>query len=229
MSISKKEKLLAVLIDADNISPQQCGAIFKKVASFGDATIRRIYGDFTKGQGKAWVACLAEYGIVPVQRFAHIKGKNASDISLVIDAMDILYSSRVDAFAIVSSDSDFTGLAIRVREQGIYVYGIGETKTPLSLRKGCDTFIELEKVGDTRIDIITEYTLENATVVIQNTLKALQSEDGWYSLSTLGKALNAAGFDRKQYVGGKTLTGLLQKTKMFDLNPKEKPTRMKKK
>ncbi len=129
----------------------------------------------------------------------------------------------------MSSDSDFTGLAIRIREQGIYVYGIGETKTPLPFRKGCDTFIELENVSDAKnIDVI-EYTLENAVTTIQETLKELKSESGWYSLSALGKALNAKGFDRKKYDGGKTLTGLLQRTKKFDLNPIEKPTRVKKK
>ena len=229
MSISEKEKCIAVLIDADNISPKQAGTVFEKVASLGDATIRRVYGDFTKGQGKAWVAYIADYGIVPIQRFAHIKGKNASDISLVIDAMDILHSNRVDAFAIVSSDSDFTGLAIRIREQGIYVYGIGETKTPLPFRKGCDTFIELENVSDAKNIAVIEYTLENAVTTIQETLKELKSESGWYSLSALGKALNAKGFDRKRYDGGKTLTGLLQRTKKFDLNPNEKPTRVKKK
>ena len=119
-----------MLIDADNTSPKVADGLFEEVAKIGEASLRRIYGDFSKGQQAGWEKVLAEHAILPTQQFAYTTGKNSTDITLVIDAMDLLHSGRFDGFCLVSSDSDFTRLAARIREQGIDVYGIGQQKTP---------------------------------------------------------------------------------------------------
>ena len=121
---------LDVLIDADNISPKVVNGLFKEIATIGEASVRRIYGDFAGTRLKGWAEVLAAHAIMPHQNFANVGGKNASDIALVIDAMDLMHSGRFDGFCLVSSDSDFTRLAARIREQGIAVYGFGEQKTP---------------------------------------------------------------------------------------------------
>lgn len=123
---------LAVLIDADNTSAKIVDGLFEEVAKIGEASVRRIYGDFSGTRSKAWADVLAKHAIIPQQQFAYTTGKNASDITLVIDAMDLLHSGRFDGFCLVSSDSDFTRLAARIREQGIDVFGFGEQKTPES-------------------------------------------------------------------------------------------------
>src|SRR3954463_4205425 len=137
---------LAVLIDADNTSPQIAGGLFEEVAKFGEASVRRIYGDFSNQRLKSWTGILQKYAIDPYQQFAYTTGKNASDIALVIDAMDLLHSGRFDGFCLVSSDSDFTRLASRLREQGADVYGFGEQKTPESFRQACRRFIYTENL-----------------------------------------------------------------------------------
>ncbi|NAZ38154.1 NYN domain-containing protein [Rubellimicrobium sp. CFH 75288] len=139
--------LLAVLIDADNTSPRHAGAIFEEIAALGEASVRRCYGDFTSQQMAGWNKVQAEHGIVPSHSPAYSVGKNSSDISLVIDAMDLLHTGRFDGFVLVSSDSDFTRLASRIREQGLDVYGIGQQKTPDAFRKVCKRFIFLENLG----------------------------------------------------------------------------------
>ena len=136
--------LLAVLIDADNISAKHVNAIFAEITSFGEASVRRIYGDFSASSLKKWSNVLADHAIVPIHQPANTVGKNASDIALVIDGMDLLHSGRVDGFVLVSSDSDFTRLASRIREHGLPVYGIGERKTPAAFRKACRRFVFIE-------------------------------------------------------------------------------------
>ena len=136
----------AVLIDADNTSPQIAGGLFEEVAKFGEASVRRIYGDFSNGQLRSWSDILQKHAIDPYQQFAYAKGKNASDIALVIDAMDLLHSGRFDGFCLVSSDSDFTRLASRLREQGADVYGFGARQTPESFRQACRRFIYTENL-----------------------------------------------------------------------------------
>jgi hypothetical protein len=131
-----RPRKLAILIDADNASPRILKGLFEEVASIGEASVRRIYGDFSGARLKCWADVLSGYAIVPHQNFSNTTGKNASDIALVIDAMDLLHTGRIDGFCLVSSDSDFTRLASRIREQGIDVYGFGERKTPDSFRKG---------------------------------------------------------------------------------------------
>jgi hypothetical protein len=135
---------LAVLIDADNAPPQIAAPLFTAVAKLGNASVRRIYGDFSGTRLKPWADSLAAHAIVPQQNFANIPGKNATDIALVIDAMDLLHSGRFDGFCLVSSDSDFTRLAARMREQGLDVYGFGEAHTPESFRQACKQFFLIE-------------------------------------------------------------------------------------
>src|SRR5436305_5486540 len=136
----------AVLIDADNTSPQIASGLFEEVAKFGEASVRRIYGDFSNQRLKSWTEILQKYALDPYQQFAYTTGKNASDIALVIDAMDLLHSGRFDGFCLVSSDSDFTRLASRLREQGADVYGVGAQKTPESFRQACRRFIYTENL-----------------------------------------------------------------------------------
>ena len=138
---------LAVLIDAENASPRIAEALFTEIATIGEASARRIYGDFSSAQLAGWTKVLARFAIQPQQNFANTKGKNSGDIALVIDAMDLLHSGRFDGFCLVSSDADFTRLASRIREEGVDVYGFGERKTPESFRQACTRFIYTENLS----------------------------------------------------------------------------------
>ena len=137
---------LAVLIDADNARADAIDPMLKEIAKFGLATVKRIYGDWTQAQLGSWKKKLAEHAIQPVQQFGYTTGKNSTDSALIIDAMDLLYTQRFDGFCLVSSDSDFTKLAVRLRESGLQVYGFGEQKTPRSLIAACDKFIYIENL-----------------------------------------------------------------------------------
>lgn len=141
-----KPPRLAVLIDAENASPKIAEALFTEIATLGEASARRIYGDFASAQIQGWTRVLARFAIQPQQNFANTKGKNSGDIALVIDAMDLLHSGRFDGFCLVSSDADFTRLASRIREEGVDVYGFGERKTPESFRQACTRFIYTENL-----------------------------------------------------------------------------------
>jgi len=142
------EPRLAVLIDADNTSAQWSEAIFREVATIGEASVRRIYGDFSGTRLRGWQDKLAAHAVVPHQQFANTRGKNSADIALVIDAMDLLHSGRFDGFVLVSSDGDFTRLASRIREQGLHVFGIGRRNTPAAFRKACKRFIFVENLPE---------------------------------------------------------------------------------
>src|SRR5690606_13165202 len=144
MASESRSPRLAVLIDADNTPARIADGLFDEIVKLGDAIVRRIYGDVTSPHLKAWVELLTRHAIIPQQQFAYTEGKNASDITLVIDAMDLLHTGRFDGFCLVSSDSDFTRLASRIREQGVTVYGFGEEKTPESFRQACHRFIYTE-------------------------------------------------------------------------------------
>lgn len=148
MKTESRPSRLAVLIDADNASSKIAAGLFEEVAKLGEASVRRIYGDFSGTRLKSWADVLSLHAIRAQQNFAYTSGKNASDIALVIDAMDLLHSGRFDGFCLVSSDSDFTGLAARIREQGLDVYGFGEKKTPQSFRQACKRFIYTENLVD---------------------------------------------------------------------------------
>ncbi len=144
---SAPDARLAVLIDADNAQPSRSDALMAEIATLGVATVRRIYGDWTTSQLTGWKAAANKHAIQPMQQFAYTKGKNATDSALIIDAMDLLYSDRLDGFVLVSSDSDFTRLAARIRESGKTVYGVGERKTPEAFRAACDRFIYTDVLG----------------------------------------------------------------------------------
>src|SRR5258705_2222250 len=146
MALEGRTARLAVLIDADNTSPRIAVGLFEEIAKIGEASVRRIYGDFSGTRLKSWADILAQHAIVPHQNFAYTTGKNASDIALVIDAMDLLNSGRFDGFCLVSSDSDFTRLAARIREQGTDVYRFGAQKTPESIRQACRRFFFTENL-----------------------------------------------------------------------------------
>ena len=140
------EPRLAVLIDADNTAAKWADAIFREIATLGEASVRRIYGDFSGPHLRSWEKKLAGLAVIPHQQFSYTKGKNSSDIALVIDAMDLMHTGRFDGFVLVSSDSDFTRLAGRLREQGLQVFGIGRTNTPEAFRKACRRFIFVENL-----------------------------------------------------------------------------------
>ncbi|EGH45703.1 hypothetical protein PSYPI_26719, partial [Pseudomonas syringae pv. pisi str. 1704B] len=141
---NSSQKHLAVLIDADNAPAAIVEGLFEEIAKYGVASVKRIYGDWTGPQLGGWKKVLLDYSIQPIQQFAYTKGKNATDSSLIIDAMDLLYTRRFDGFCLVSSDSDFTRLASRLREEGLTVYGFGEEKTPKPFVAACDKFIYIE-------------------------------------------------------------------------------------
>lgn len=142
--MAEPTKKLAVLIDADNTQPSIATALLAEIAKYGVANVKRVYGDWTTDNLKGWKKVLLDLAIQPIQQFSYTVGKNATDSRMIIDAMDLLYSDRFDGFCLVSSDSDFTGLASRLREAGLTVYGFGERKTPVSLRAACDKFIYLD-------------------------------------------------------------------------------------
>jgi len=229
-----RRPLLAVLIDADNTSPRHAGAIFEEIASLGEASVRRCYGDFSSQQMSGWNKVQAEHGMVPHHSPANTVGKNSSDISLVIDAMDILHTGRFDGFVLVSSDSDFTRLASRVREQGLDVYGIGQQKTPEAFRKACKRFIFLENLGgagvsETKAPSSGARVEERATVkpthaplseardLIYRAMDAIDQDDEWFALGPLGQFITAANpdFDTRTF-GRKKLSDLVQDLKVFE-------------
>ncbi|SEO04496.1 OST-HTH/LOTUS domain-containing protein [Salinihabitans flavidus] len=216
--------LLAVLIDADNVPARHAEAIFEEIASLGEASIRRIYGDFSGGTTQGWSKDrLASLALVPHQQFANTIGKNASDIALVIDAMDILHSGRFDGFVLVSSDSDFTRLASRIREQGLEVYGIGERKTPEAFRKACKRFIFVENlVGEEAVEKpgaeVKKISPSKAVPLITMAMRAIDQEAEWYSLGPLGQFITTANpdFDTRTY-GCPNLSTLIRKSGKFEI------------
>ena len=220
--------LLAVLIDADNISARFAEAIFEEIASLGEASIRRIYGDFSVGAPQGWSkGKLASLAIIPHQQFANTTGKNASDIALVIDAMDILHSGRFDGFVPISSDSDFTRLASRIREQGLDVYGMGMRKTPAAFVMACKRFIYVEnlvqdtkpkqKPSKTSEDSEAPAELEDPTKLVVRAMDAIDQEDEWYSLGQIGQFITASNpdFDTRSY-GKRKLSDLIKELKRFE-------------
>lgn len=150
--VSEPEKRIALLIDADNAPSSKIDEILVEVAGYGVANVRRAYGDWKNPRLKGWESVLHEFAIRPIQQFAYSKGKNASDMAMVVDGMDLLYARNLDAFAIVSSDADFTPLVMRLLTDGLKVYGFGEQKTPLAFVNACSKFIYLEALGNTESD-----------------------------------------------------------------------------
>ncbi len=218
---------LAVLIDADNASAKIVDGLFEEIAKIGEASVRRIYGDFSNARSRAWTDVLSRHAIIPQQQFAYTTGKNASDITLVIDAMDLLHSGRFDGFCLVSSDSDFTRLASRIREQGIDVFGFGEQKTPESFRQACRRFIYTENLLpqepanglDESQGAPSLRKPGSATPIIKKVLSQMEGEDGWVTLGALGTQLAnlSSDFDPRTY-GAKKLSDLVRKTNAFDID-----------
>ena len=217
---------LAVLIDADNASAKIADGLFEEIAKIGEASVRRIYGDFSNARSRGWADILSKHAIIPQQQFAYTTGKNASDITLVIDAMDLLHSGRFDGFCLVSSDSDFTRLAARIREQGVDVFGFGEQKTPESFRQACRRFVYTENLlagtvttQDASSRSASLQPPEAATPIIKKVITQMESEDGWVALREVGQRLAnlASDFDPRTF-GFRKLSDLVRKTNSFEID-----------
>lgn len=195
--------LLAVLIDADNIPAKYAEAILKEITGLGEPGLRRVYGDWSSDRLKPWAAKVRDLGMVAHQETSNTKGKNASDIGLVIDAMDILHTGRFDGFVLVSSDSDFTRLAARIREDGLDVIGIGEGKAPEALRNVCNRFIMIENLLDESESqrSKTKQKPADALPIILRAMERMGQDDDWYALGALGSQImaEAADFDTRSY------------------------------
>ncbi|MBO0831451.1 MAG: NYN domain-containing protein [Actinobacteria bacterium] len=223
---------LAVLIDADNAQPGLIEALLAEIAKYGTAHVKRAYGDWTTGNLRSWKDELLAQSIQPIQQFAYTKGKNATDAAMVIDAMDLLYSGRFDGFCIVSSDSDFTRLAARIRESGLTVYGFGERKTPKAFVAACDKFIYIENLG-----YAGDATPDNAALApvkrssgaqlkadkalvsrLRNAVQAASDEDGWAPLASVGQILTnqSPDFDSRTY-GYAKLSDLMAAAALFEM------------
>jgi uncharacterized LabA/DUF88 family protein len=221
---------LAVLIDADNTSAKIADGLFEEIAKIGEASVRRIYGDFSSARSKGWADVLSKHAIIPQQQFSYTTGKNASDIALVIDAMDLLHSGRLDGFCLVSSDGDFTRLAARIREQGIDVFGFGEQKTPESFRQACRRFVYTENLLSGNLITIPDASrttkplrpLPDATAILYKVIEQIESEDGWVPLGTVGKQLAniASDFDPRTF-GFRKLSDLVRNTNSFEIDDPE--------
>ncbi|MBK9580112.1 MAG: NYN domain-containing protein [Fibrobacteres bacterium] len=241
---------LAVLIDADNAQPSAFEYLLPEIAKFGEATVKRIYGDFTSPNSAQWRVVLNEYAIKPVQQFAYTKGKNATDSTLIIDAMDLLYTRRFDGFVLISSDSDFTGLATRIREEGLFVYGFGRKTTPDAFRNACHKFVFTEILipqtepkqpiqnEPKKVEIASEHisqpNLEQKDLsknelpldFIKQALDQSADENGWANIGTFGSFLTKlrSDFDSRQF-GYKTLSKLIKsRVDIFEIEERIHPT-----
>jgi len=216
---------LAVLIDADNAQPAIVEGLLAEIAKYGTASVKRIYGDWTQPSLGGWKGLLLRYSIQPMQQFRYTTGKNATDGAMMIDAMDLLYSGKFDGFCIVSSDSDFTRLAARLREAGLLVYGFGEKKTPEPFVAACDKFIytellrpEEEGPGQTARKSAKELKKDARLVkLLRDAVEAASDESGWAHLSSVGNVIakRAPEFDSRTY-GYAKLRGLLKATGLFE-------------
>jgi uncharacterized LabA/DUF88 family protein len=236
----EKDLKLAVLIDADNVPSTHVKEMMEEIAKYGNPTIKRIYGDWTKPHVTRWKSLLLENAITPVQQYAYTTGKNATDSAMIIDAMDILYSGKVTGFCLVSSDSDFTRLATRLREAGMSVIGIGEKKTPNPFIVACDKFIYFEILKDDSDDEDEEGTgtdekkatkkpkrtfdkITPKTIrLIAQSISDAADEDGWAFLGDVGNLIQKKrpNFDSRNY-GFQKLTPLIKSTGRFEIETRE--------
>jgi uncharacterized LabA/DUF88 family protein len=223
----QSQNRLAVLIDADNAQPSITEGLMSEVAKYGLASVKRIYGDWTTPSLSGWKSVLLEHSIQPVQQFRYTAGKNATDSAMIIDAMDLLYTKRFEGFCLVSSDSDFTRLASRIREEGLLVYGFGERKTPKPFVSACDKFIFTEVLrykedAGPAVKPKTANELKRDTKLVgllRSALDAASDESGWAHLGTVGSniAKQAPEFDPRNY-GYSKLGELAAATKLFDVD-----------
>lgn len=223
---------IAVLIDGDNAQPRLLKSILEEVSKYGKATIRRIYGDWTTQQMNGWKEIINQYSINPVQKFSYTTGKNSTDSSLIIEAMDILHGKNIDGFCIVSSDSDYTGLAKRIREEGLFVMGIGEKKTPSAFVQSCEIFTFCENIISEIENIIDDVKQKNITQIKNNPAKVntaylkiidkafdiSTNEEEQTFISTIGLNLRKIdpSFDPRTY-GFKNLTSLFKSIKKYQV------------
>jgi uncharacterized LabA/DUF88 family protein len=246
---NKKDLYLAVLIDADNVPYSQVKEMLNELTKFGIPTIKRIYGDWTRPNLAGWKAVLLENAITPVQQYGYTTGKNATDSAMIIDAMDILHSDKVDGFCIISSDSDFTRLATRLRESSKLVIGMGERKTPKPFIVACDKFIYIENLGNDDADSETEgdsdattdmkkpdtpkkpaapkEKISNAVIrLLRRTIDDLSDDNDWVSMAEVGSLIlkKKPDFDPRNY-GFQKLTPLIESCpKYFDIERRKSET-----
>ncbi|HWR62087.1 MAG TPA: NYN domain-containing protein [Clostridia bacterium] len=232
---------LAVLIDAENVPYKSIRGILEEVAKYGTPTLKRIYGDWTNSSLSGWKSSLLENAITPIQQYSYTSGKNSSDSALIIDAMDILYSEKVDGFCIVSSDSDFTRLATRLREAGMKVFGIGERKTPNAFIVACDKFIYIEIINapvknnetfanEQHKEDVVEHEAKGSAVeigddiinLISSSVNDVADDNGWAFLADVGNLISKKqpDFDARNY-GFSKLTPLVKSLKCFQIEERE--------
>ena len=228
MQTDKKAERLAVLIDADNAQPTIVEGLLAEIAKYGTASAKRIYGDWTEPRLKGWKEILLEHSIQPMQQFGYTKGKNSTDSAMIIDAMDLLYSNNFDGFCIVSSDSDFTRLASRIREAGLVVYGFGEEKTPIAFKSACDKFIRTEVLRAQKSDTAAATLKQTPTSklaqdtqlikLLRGAIDASSDDDGWAQLGTVGSniAKQSPEFDARNY-GYSKLKDLVKAIQLFEI------------
>lgn len=236
-----QDRRLAVLIDADNASPAIIELLLAEISKYGVATVRRIYGDWTSTSLSGWKKVLASFAIHPIQQFRHTIGKNATDSALIIDAMDLLYTKRFDGFCIVSSDSDFTRLASRIREEGVIAYGFGERKTPDSFVSACDKFIFTEILKPKRVakksserkttvpsgrkdeDALNKD--EKLVSILYEAVEAVADDDGWARLAVVGSKISNQypSFDSRNY-GYAKLSSLVRTIDLFKVTSRQEGT-----
>ncbi|MDR2842666.1 MAG: NYN domain-containing protein [Spirochaetaceae bacterium] len=226
---------LAVLIDADNAQSVNIDGLLDEIAKYGIASVKRIYGDWTSTYLRSWKEKLLEHAIQPIQQFSYTSGKNATDSAMIIDAMDLLYSEKLDGFCIVSSDSDFTRLAARIREAGLMVYGFGEKKTPRAFVTVCDKFIYTEILLDNQEE--TEGDEEKKTVkkpkeikfdkkllkLLNDSVDAQADESGWANIGSVGQKISnrSSEFDPRNY-GFKKLTDIFRACTNFEIDERSR-------
>lgn len=216
MGRSEDEARLAVLIDADNASAQHIERLLVEIAKYGTASVRRAYGDWTSTQLGSWKAVLLEHSVQPIQQFSYTTGKNATDSALIIDAMDLLHTGNLDGFCLVSSDSDFTRLAARIREDGLTVYGFGARKTPKPFVAACDTFVYVENLAAPHAPASSTpkaaFTRDpKLDELLTEAVDAAAGDDGWAQLGAVGSNLQrlASDFDSRTW-GFSKLTDLMK-------------------
>lgn len=237
----KEQNSLAVIIDADNSQPSIIEGLMAEIAKYGVASVKRIYGDWTDTRLKGWKSHLLGHGIQPMQQFGYTVGKNSTDSAMIIDAMDLLYTDKLDGFCIVSSDSDFTRLALRIRESGLSVYGFGEKKTPKSFLAACDKFIYTENLRkeviktpakkrpakkdadktadkDVQKDVSKDVSKDEALIkIMKNVVEDTADDSGWSYLTHIRQTLanRHPDFDPRNY-GYTTMTDLIRKLDIFE-------------
>lgn len=213
-----EHKKIAVLIDADNAQHSKIRHVIDELSAHGHIVVKRAYGDWSSENLKNWKTVLNELSVQPVQQFAYTTGKNSTDASMIIDAMDLLYSEKFDAFALVSSDSDFTKLASRLRESEIFVFGVGEKKTPIAFRNACDNFILTENLGAPVVEAspavvaISKDDQKELVSLLTKVWDQCKDEDGWANVASAGNLVKRLkpDFDPRTY-GSKKTTDVIEK------------------